>query len=108
MIVESDHVSIILLVGIALRLLLDEIIRKAWAMDHLLSGKILHQRIAGVVADQRQMIIVGIFDRIGSAAENLLMIVAAIHMRGHNHLSHAAFATDAPGAFFGADQSGKK
>src|ERR1043166_265898 len=68
MIVVTDDIAILLFVEWPLRLMPDEIIRKAWAMNHLFGAKILNEIIAGDSADDRKMIIVFCFGLVRSAA----------------------------------------
>ena len=108
MIVVTDNVPIFLLVKGSLGLLANEVIRKAWTMDHLLGAKILDEIIAGDGADDWQMVVVFCFRLVGRTARNELLMLVSIQVNRENELALAVLAIDPPRPFFGSDQRRQK
>jgi hypothetical protein len=75
-------------------------------MDDSIATSVADDSIAGVVAQYREVIIERAFVR--SAGRQALHEIVAVQMECNEELPCVALARDAPGLFFGANQSWEK
>src|SRR5882762_7009756 len=94
-VIVADDVTVLPLLERPLSLLLDEPIAEARTMQHALGHGVLHNGVAGGVADHWQVIIIGFLGCVGRATGDELPVVIAIHVNREAELAHAVFATDA-------------
>src|SRR5436190_20295275 len=88
-VVIADDVTILPFLERALGLLLDKPVAETRTMHHTLGRRVLNDRVAGGIADYRQVVIVRFHGFVRRTARDELPVVIAIHVKREAELAHA-------------------
>ena len=102
MIIITNDIAVSTLVGGALGLPAEKVVRETGTVKHPQTAGVLEDGVAGTVAQDRKVVIGG--PLIGRAGGHKLLMVVAVQMNAQDELAHVVFAMDAPGALLGPSQ----